>query len=137
MSKHEQVTVDYMHICDYAFPAQNGKPGVIGIFDWIGSPAFPALHPMMCIAVKFHGQAGHVIAFRLAIEGQDGTKVFESPEGQIALSQEGGAFQCFNLVGITFPRPGRYSVVVTTPDAVLATQSLKLLKTEAKAVASA
>ncbi len=45
------VEVDYMHICDYAFPAQGGKACIIGIFDRIHATSFPTVHPQMSVAI--------------------------------------------------------------------------------------
>ena len=107
-----------MHICDYGFIAQNGKPGVIGIFEMIGSATFPAVHAFMCIAVQFRGQAGHVIPVRIVVETQNGEKVVDTQEQQLTLGKEGGILLAANLVGATFKTPGRYSVVVISQGAV-------------------
>jgi hypothetical protein len=132
-SEHSPVQVDYLHVCDYAFRAENGKPGIIGIFDYISSVTFPTTHAYMCVAVQFRGQPGHVATIRLVIESQAGEKVFDMPEQKIAFSDTGGAFFNANLLGLTFNAPGRYSVVAMAQGAVLATQSLQLKKIEARA----
>lgn len=41
--------VTYLHFSDYAFLTENGKMSVIGIFDRIGSKAFPTTHAAMFV----------------------------------------------------------------------------------------
>jgi hypothetical protein len=132
-SEHVSVQVEYMHPCDYAFIAQNGKPGIIGIFENISAPSFPVQHPMMSVAVQLRGQAGHIVPVRLVIEAQDGEKVAEIPEQSLTLGSEGGGFLNANLFGLVFKKAGRYTITVLSQGAVLATQTLKLLKVEARA----
>lgn len=43
------MTVTYLHLCDYAFLTDNGKIGVIGIFDRIYSKQFPTTHNTMFV----------------------------------------------------------------------------------------
>jgi hypothetical protein len=47
--------VEYLHVCDHAFPGENGKPCTIGIFDVLGAADFPVKHPHMAIAVQIRG----------------------------------------------------------------------------------
>lgn len=72
---------------------------------------------------------------RVVLEAQDGTKVIELPEVQIPLGADGSSFGNVNMLAVKLQSPGRYSVVVTTRDAVLATKTLKVLRVEAKAAA--
>ena len=58
--------VDYMHICDYAFPAQGGKPCIIGIFDRIDATFFPTVHSQMSVAIHLLGRQEE--AFQLKVE---------------------------------------------------------------------
>jgi hypothetical protein len=132
-SEHVSVQVEYMHTCDYAFVAQNGKPGIIGIFEAIYAPTFPVQHPMMSIAVQLRGQAGHIVPVRLVIEAQDGEKVVELPEQSLSLGKEGGAFLNANLLGLVFKKAARYTITVLSQGAVLATQTLNVVKVEARA----
>jgi hypothetical protein len=116
--------VQYMHICDYACPAQGGKPCIIGIFDTITAPVFPVTHPYMMIAIQLRGQAHEAVTIKVEIERPIGGAV-ASLDAQIIISAEGGAFLALTLVGQQFPEPGRYSVNVLGNGRPLATETLR------------
>jgi hypothetical protein len=120
-------TVEYMHVCDYAFPAQNGKPGIIGIFSWIAGPAFPLVHPFMSIAVQLRSNAHELIPFVISLERQNG-EVVQRFEGNAPAGEDGGAFICANLVNVVFPTDGRHTVKVSSAGQTLVLQSLELKK---------
>src|SRR5216684_2597000 len=121
--------VEYMHICDYAFPGQNGKPCIIGIFDRIGAPAFPAAHPLMAIAIQLRGTAHEMIPIKIEL-GRPNGDVLVKMEGQIVVNEGGGAFINFNLVNTQFPEAGRYTVKVSSTGKTLASHSLHLVKAQ-------
>ena len=132
-TEHTSVQVEYMHLCDYAFQSDRGKPGIIGIFDSITCPSFPSGHPLMCIAVQLRGQAGHVVPIRLVLEAPNGEKLVDLPEQQVTLSPAGSAFINANLMGVPLKSPGRYSVLVMSQGAVLASVTMKVVKAEVRA----
>ena len=117
--------VEYMHICDYAFPAEGGKACIIGIFSDLGAGTFPASHPYMAVAVQLQGQAHEVIPVRIELDGPDGTAI-SSVENTVAAGADGRAFLVLNMVGTQFPEPGRYGVKVSSGGRVLAAQSLRV-----------
>src|SRR5262245_33197227 len=103
--------VDYLHICDYAFPAQGGKPCIIGIFENITGAQFPLTHAKMCIAVQLRDTPHRPIQFTIEI-GRPNGDVITSAQGETTAGPEGGAFVNANIIGATFPEPGRYTVKV-------------------------
>jgi hypothetical protein len=117
--------VEYIHICDYAFLADGGKPCVIGIFDTIAGPSFPLAHPQMAIAFKVQGSQHAVIPITIELQRPNGDTMM-SVDGQLALSPEGGAFIDFKLHNLQFPEPGRYVVRVLSAGNALAAQTLRL-----------
>ncbi len=119
--------VDYMHICDYSFPAEGGKPCIIGIFERITATAFPCHHPVMCIAIQFRGQAHEVIPLVIELRPPAGDAIARA-EGSATAGAEGGAFVNLNLVNLRFPEPGRYAVQVASAGRTLVTQTLRLLR---------
>lgn len=124
--------VDYMHICDYAFNAEGGKPCIIGVFDQIQTNQFPTHHPYMAVAIQLRGQQHELIPVTVEL-GRPNGEVLARVEGQINASPEGGAFVTLNLVNVQFPEQGRYTIKVLSADRTLATQSLRLRRREAQA----
>lgn len=119
--------VEYLHLCDYAFLADGGKPCVIGIFDTIAGPNFPLTHPQMAIAFKVQGTPHAVVPITIELTLPNGETMM-SVNGQVALSSEGAAFIDFKLHNIQFPEPGRYAVRVLSNGRALGTQTLRLEK---------
>lgn len=122
--------VEYMHICDYAFPAEGGKPCIIGIFDRIGAQAFPVSHPFMSIAVQFRSTAREVVHVKIELVRPNG-EVLIGMDGQVIVGESGSAFVNFNLVNTTFPEAGRYTIQVSSGGHSLASQSLQVQSVQA------
>lgn len=119
--------VEYIHICDYAFLAEGGKPCLIGIFDIIGGPAFPLVHPQMAIAFKVQGTPHGRVALRIDLTLPNGAPLM-GLDGQVALGPDGSAFIEFKLQHVQFPEPGSYAVRVLAGERVLAARALRLEK---------
>ena len=119
--------VEYMHICDYAFPAEGGKPCIIGIFDRITAQSFPAGHPFMSVAIQLRGTAHEMVPIKIEL-GRPNGDVIVGMEGQVAVSDTGAAFINFNIVNTQFPEAGRYVVKVSSAGKTLASHSLHLVK---------
>jgi|SRR5437879_2690355 len=119
-------TVEYMHICDYAFVDQGNKPCVIGVYSGITAQAFPATHPQLFLAIQFRGTAHELIPFTVEIGRPNGDILWRSPETSPHASTEGGAFVAMNIVGAQFPEPGRYVVKILSAGQTLVSQSLRL-----------
>ncbi|MBT3340447.1 MAG: hypothetical protein HOM34_01110 [Planctomycetes bacterium] len=43
-------TLEWLHVCDYAFRDEQGKVGMIGLFDTLASAKLPGRLPMFCVA---------------------------------------------------------------------------------------
>ena len=128
--------VDYMHLCDYAFQAEGGKPCIIGIFDTIGAASFPCTHPHMAIAIQLRGQSHEAIPVHVEL-GKPNGDVIATLDGQVTAGPDGGAFLNFNLLTLQFPEAGRYSIKVLSSGRVLASQSFRLHGGEAPGPAPA
>jgi uncharacterized protein DUF6941 len=116
--------VDYMHVCDYAFPAEGGKPCIIGIFNFIWAPSFPANQPVMCVVATFQGRAQEVIPFSIEIVSPNGD-VIARKDGTATASDDGGAFVSVNMVNLCIPEEGRYCVRVLSGGRVLTSRSMQ------------
>jgi len=122
-------TIDYLHICDYAFPAEGGKPCFIGVFDRITAPAFPVAHPYMAVAFQIHGTAHELVPLKIELVRPNG-EVLVTLDGQIVLNESGGGFVNFNLMQTQFPEAGRYIVKVSSAGKTLVSHPLHLVKAQ-------
>ena len=122
--------VDYMHVCDYAFCAEGGKPCIIGIFNFIWAPTFPTNHPAMCVVATFQGRAHEVIPFSIEMVRPNGD-VIARKDGTATASDDGGAFVSVNMVDICIPEEGRYCVRVSSGGQVLTSRSMRALREQA------
>jgi uncharacterized protein DUF6941 len=120
-------TVEYLHVCDYAFVGQGGKPGIIGIFDRISASAFPVAHPLMAIAIQLRGTAHETFPIKLEL-GRPNGDVLVAMDGRVSANDVGGAFMVFNLVNTQFPEAGRYVVKVLSGGQTLVSHGLHLTK---------
>ena len=120
--------VEYLHLCDYAFKAEGGKPGIIGIFDNVTAPAFPMKQPYMAVAMQLRGEPNRLTPITMELKGPGGQAVGAlNAEGHTG--NDGGKFVVLNLISITFPEAGMYTLTVSSLGTVLAMTSLTLVQT--------
>jgi hypothetical protein len=125
-------SIEYMHICDYAFQA-NGKHSMIGVFERINSFNFPAAHPYMAVAIKLRDQAHRKFQVSVMVAKPNGDKIAEL-QAEIATTDDGSAYMDVNLINLQFPEPGRYLVKVLSAGETLISQSLVVAKMAAPSV---
>lgn len=125
--------VDYSFLCDYA-DGVAGKLAAIGIgVDAITSRSFPVTHLMLHYVVRVLGsadEAGEHPA-TITVDGPDGP-VREPVALELVLPAPHGPFEYgaaqlnLKLVGLRFPTPGMYSIVLTLDDQVIDRRPLML-----------
>lgn len=125
------VEVEYMHFCDYAFPGENGKPCIIGIFDTIGGPSFPVQHAQLYIAVQLRGAPHEKAPVKIELGRPNGEVLGALELPGVAMSPDGGAFIQAALQGQVFPEVGRYVLKVISGTRTLQSKSLQLRKIQA------
>ena len=125
-------TVEYLHICDTAFMAEGGKHCIIGIFDAINAPTFPATHPSLTVAMRVRGQAHEALSLRVELSRPNGEALASIPI-EITLNEDGSHFVNLNMVGIQFPAAGRYTVKASEGRQALVSHSLIVQQIQAPA----
>ena len=108
--------IDLALLADAATVDAAGKLNILGVFDRISAPEFPAPHGRLCLVLRFSAAVSDAGAHDLLInlKGPGGKEVFHL-EGQMQLSPGAGSAedglhvpQVLNMDGVIFERPGRY-----------------------------
>lgn len=106
-------------ICDYASITEGGKLNVLGVFDGITSENFPSAHPSLWVVVRLqltYADREKTYRIPLRLEDQDGVRLVDAAGeitvGKIPPGEEGAHNMILNLVGLRFPRPGKYLFVI-------------------------
>jgi multidrug efflux pump subunit AcrA (membrane-fusion protein) len=120
-------TIEYLHVCDYAFADQGGKPCIIGIFDVINAGTFPATHPVMAIAIRLRGTTHELLKLKIELARPSGDAL-ATMQGEVTMGPDGSAFMQVNMASVTFPEPGRYVVKVSSDGKTLTSHSLQVQK---------
>jgi hypothetical protein len=109
--------VDLALLADAATIDGSGKLNILGIFDRLGTNAFPTRHPRMSLVLRFSAGVHEVGKHKVEI-------ALKTPEGKEAVRIDGemnltagprgvadGVLvpHILNMDGLVFPVPGRYS----------------------------
>lgn len=107
--------VDFAVVADYALIDQQGKLSVLGIFQHVWVPSFPAVHPRTHLVVRVRGRRTEIGEHRLRIRfvddrgqeliGGEGTVQFGEPPAGVT-EIEAGAVLVFD---VPLPREGQYA----------------------------
>jgi len=113
------VQVTLAAICDYASISVGEKINVMGVFDTIFAAQFPASHPQLFLAIRVQfGYEDRNTEMRVLVrlENEDGQKSFEATPvgkiGDVPPGEVGNSNLIMQLANLSFPAPGRYSVVI-------------------------
>lgn len=109
--------VDLALLADAATVDASGKLNILGIFDRLGTSAFPTRHPRMSLVLRFaagvHEVGKHEV--EIALKGPEGQQLIKI-DGEMNLSAgprqvAGGVLvpHILNLDGLVFPAPGQYA----------------------------
>ncbi|HUI08043.1 MAG TPA: hypothetical protein VL486_13675 [Verrucomicrobiae bacterium] len=116
-------------ICDQIIEDKfTGKKSLIGIFNQIGTQTFPCRHPQLCVFVSLTEGRGQCAA-RLRIIHDQSEHVVAEVNGNIQFSDVHVVVELnFNLVGLTFPEPGMYSIEFYCDDALILERRFNVVK---------
>src|SRR6266700_75663 len=111
--------LDFAVVADYALVDQSGKMSVLGIFQHIWVPQFPAMHPRLHLVLRLKGKrtevGEHGVQIRLADDadtellGGSGTVNFAEPPAGVT-EIEAAAVLVFD---VPFPHAGQYRFEIT------------------------
>lgn len=105
-------------LCDYTTLSLEGKLSVLGIFDNINAPQYPARHPRIDLALRLQCKTEDIglrHPIRIDLIDEDGLLLSRS-EGSIDVATDLAEPPTISLVhtfeNLVFPKPGRYVVHV-------------------------
>ncbi len=100
-------------ICDDVRQERNGKFMLIGIFDAISLPRFPAVFQRLCIVNRWCCGAGTFQQHSRLLGPDQITKVAESKPANLKLSHTEATATCIEFfLNIRLPEPGTYWVEI-------------------------
>ena len=102
--------------CDFAADYA-GKLTLVGIFDTLGAPSTPVLHPQLCIAAKLRFEDTEAGAKRVCLNltDADGRSVLPAVDMPIVIPRAPSekatsvVILAFNLGGVKFDRMGEHA----------------------------
>jgi len=114
-----ELFLDFAVLADYALIDQQGKLSVLGLFQHVWVPAFPAVHPRAHLVLRVRGrrtEIGHH-SIRIRFVDEQGTTLVEG-EGTVQFGEppagvtdvEAGAVLVFDL---PLPRAGQYAFEIS------------------------
>jgi hypothetical protein len=103
--------LDYILICDHAFPDFQGKMSAIGIFDTISVGTLPASHTQIFIVARLQGEPGSSFNSQIRILDPTEQVHSESPVAPVQM-RSSGHFHMYVVRPLQLQTPGRYLVQV-------------------------
>jgi hypothetical protein len=127
------MTIDLALLCDAATVDVAGKLNILGVFDRIHAPEFPAQHGRIALVLRLEAEgpdAGvHEVTIRLRTPS--GGELLRL-DGNLEVGPAAGEFitripHVLNLDGVVFPGSGVYAFEIIVDDEVLAEVPLALV----------
>lgn len=105
--------LNFLHLSDSAFFSQEGKLNIIGIFDKMSAPNFPAISSF-ALSLGISGDRGSYNLTVRIIHSETNKKLLEissSVNVPIVIKETGGSANFVaKLVGVAFEKEGRYLI---------------------------
>jgi hypothetical protein len=116
-------------ICDQIIEDKlSHKKSLIGIFNQIATPTFPCRHPRMAVFVSLtEGRDAYAVRLRMVHE-ETGASIGEV-KGQIQFADIHMVAELnFELLNVTFPHPGLYSIEFYCDDSLVLERRFQVLQ---------
>lgn len=108
--------LNFLHVCDTAFPDQNGNLNIIGIFEYISNSSFPFVYPRITVVFNIGGTAGkHAFVVRM-VSAKDDKELFRVGQ-DFELKDSKHRFGSISGFGnVKFEKEGLYKIEVIGDD---------------------
>ncbi|MEK7082539.1 MAG: hypothetical protein AAB972_00065 [Patescibacteria group bacterium] len=114
----ENIKINFLHICENAFFAEDKKLNIIGIFDHINAKGFPAMHSRFSIALSVTGII-HDKKIIIEIMSPDGIPIISLTLKNVKLGNEPKTNLVLNFIGVKFPQSGNYKIIFKVDDKII------------------
>jgi hypothetical protein len=104
-------------LCDQIIEEKSGNLSIIGVFDNIDSPGYPAIHPRICVFTRWADVEGeNTVGFKL-LDPEKKNRLAQSGPLKL-IYKEGARFYnvYWNLFGFRFEAPGEHWIEVLLDD---------------------
>lgn len=122
--------VDLMVVSDFAFVGENGKAGIIGLFDMIGVRQFPTGHPELFVVAKLRGEEGarHELVLDLVDPSNESLLKPNPQKMQIQLGGTGGGNIIQRFLNLMFKQPGVHKFRLLEGDEIIGETELSVVR---------
>lgn len=102
----------FVHICEMAFFAEDKKLNIVGVFNEIMAPGFPAVQPRFTVVTGISADIG-THAEIIEVQSPTGEIIAQTKEAKINVNNpsQRGHFIA-NFLNTSFPAPGKYKIVI-------------------------
>lgn len=97
--------VNIFAICDRVIRAQNGKPSLLGVFDAINLPTFPAAFSFVLFTQIMAPRGEYRVTIHMCVEEGMPQKLFE---GSIQIPEDNGVAYLEANLNLPFTQPGLF-----------------------------
>lgn len=127
-------TINWAHMCDYAFTGVGGKANIIGEFENINSRSFPTRHPQIFVSLKIMADQGESFSLQCAINNEHSDRVAGAGvvNVNIPASERETVSHHFNFAfyNVEFNRPGSYVVEILSDNTLVHTIPLTVTRVD-------
>jgi hypothetical protein len=126
--------VEIFTVCDHA-QDMGGKLVIVGTFDIITAPVFPAVHPSLSIAarMRFLRTEAGLHKVNILVVNEDGKEILPPFTGDLMVNPPSQSESvvvnfCLDVGRMTFEKPGRYGIDLVVDGAHQRSLPLLLIK---------
>ena len=122
-------TCNALLVCDMAISdAETGKTTLVGIFETIHAPRFPAMVPWLVLYTKVSDVEGTIEFDGELIRLVDGRRVGTFRKAVTIASRVEAGEAVFKMPGLVFERPGRYEFRLSTGNRLVGIKSFQVVE---------
>jgi hypothetical protein len=119
-------------VADQFIVDRAGKFSIVGVYDRVTAPAFPAIHPQMSLVTLWQGEAGASFMTQMRLRAPDQSMVLTSPLTSLSMGSSGRAWTVNLLQQTQFSAAGKYRFELLVNDEVVSSLELILVKAGGK-----
>lgn len=122
------ITLNFAHLCEMAFLSQNGNLNLIGIFEKVSAPQFPATFPRLSMVVSLKTEKGsHTCS--IVMKNSAGLAIITPININLTVKEPDKNIRLIgDINNLQIKEPGTYSVQISVNGNLLHTSSFTVEK---------